>query len=214
MKILFQCDFDGTITPKDVSFLILDAFGSSDWRQLLEQYKEGKISVAHFNTRAFTTVKADKQTLLRLVSDKAQVRPGFHDLLAYCHRNGVKFVIVSNGLDFYIRAILRDIGVRDIEVFAATTRFGSDGIAARYLGPGGEQLEDGFKEAYLRSFQEMGYRVMYAGNGFSDIAPARQAYHVFTTGDLSAACKEMNINYTPFDDLNDIVKGLESLSHQ
>ena len=106
MRTLFQCDFDGTITSEDVSFLILDAFGSQGWKQLLEQYREGKITVAHFNTQAFTTVKADEQTLVGFVRDRARIRPGFHDLLACCHRKGFEFVIVSNGLDFYIRTIL------------------------------------------------------------------------------------------------------------
>jgi len=212
MKTLFQCDFDGTITPEDISFLILDEFGNDDWKQLLEQYKEGKVTVAHFNTTAFTTVKADEQTLIEFVKDKARIRPGFHDLLACCRRNDVKFVIVSNGLDFYIRTILKAIGIDDIEVFAAQTRFGAGGIEARYLDPQGRQLENKFKDAYLRSFQQQGYRVLYAGNGVSDISPASQAYHVFATGDLLSACGERNITCTPFaDDLGDIVKGLESL---
>jgi len=214
VKTLFQCDFDGTITPEDVSFLILDAFGSRGWRQLLEQYRKGKISVTHFNTRAFTAVKADEETLVRFVRDKAKMRPGFHNLVDYCQRHGFRFVIVSNGLDFYIKTILSDIGAGDIEVFAAQTGFGADGIEARYLGPQGEQLEDRFKEAYLRSFREGGYRVIYAGNGFSDIAPARKASHVFATGELLTACKEMDITCTPFNDLRDIVKGLKSLPPQ
>ena len=64
MKTLFQCDFDGTITREDVSFLILDAFGDKGWRQLFQEYTEGKISVGRFNTLACATVKADKETLL------------------------------------------------------------------------------------------------------------------------------------------------------
>ena len=36
-KTLVQCDFDGTITEEDVSFMLLDAFADRDprrWRQL------------------------------------------------------------------------------------------------------------------------------------------------------------------------------------
>jgi len=211
VKTLFQCDFDGTLTPEDVSFMILDAFGNRGWRQLLAQYKEGKITVAQFNSRAVSTIKADEQTLIRFVRDRAKLRPGFQDLLAHCHRQDFRFVIVSNGLDFYIKTILSDIGADDIEVFAAQTSFGSDSIKARYLGPRGEPLEGRFKEAYLSLFQERGYRIIYAGNGFSDIAPARKADHVFATGELLTGCSEMNITCTPFNDLNDIVRGLQSL---
>ena len=211
MKTLFQCDFDGTLTQEDVSFLILDAFGSRDWRQLLTQYREGKISVGYFNMKAFAMVKADKQTLLQFVKSKAKIRAGFRELLAYCHRKGFEFVIVSNGLDFYIETILRDIGMDNIEVFAAQTQFSPGGIDVRYIGPDGNQLEDNFKEAYVRLFLERGYRLIYAGNGISDISPARQAHHIFATGELLTYCKEMNLNCTPFIDLNDIIRGLEFL---
>ena len=38
--------------------------GAEFWRQLLSEYREGRISVGDFNTRAFAMVKADEQTML------------------------------------------------------------------------------------------------------------------------------------------------------
>ena len=210
-KTIVQCDFDGTITEKDVSFMILDAFADGDWRQIWAQYIGGKIPVSRFNTLAFAMVKADEQTLLKFVEDKARMRAGFHQLLACCERKGFQFAIVSNGLDFYIEAILRDMGVGDIEVFAAQTRFGTDGIDIRYIGPQGDQLDEGFKEAYVRLFRERGYRIIYIGNGASDVSPARQAYHVFATGELLAHCREIKFDCTPFTDLSDIITVMELL---
>jgi len=212
VKTLFQCDFDGTLTEEDVSFLILDAFATGDWRQLLTQYREGKIPVGRFNTKAFAMVKADKPTLLQFVRSKARIRAGFHELLAYCHRQGFEFVIVSNGLDFYINTILKDMGIDNIQVFAAQTRFIANGIDVRYIGPKGNQLEDNFKDAYVSLFLGRGYRLIYAGNGISDVSPARQAHHIFATGELLTCCQEMNLNCTPFIDLNDVIRGLEFLS--
>lgn len=212
MKTLFQCDFDGTLTEEDVSFMILDAFATGDWRRLLTQYREGKIPVGRFNTRAFAMVKADKPTLLQFVRSKARIRTGFHELLAYCHRQGFEFVIVSNGLDFYIDTILGDMGIDNIQVFAARTRFTADGIDVRYIGPRGNQLEDNFKDAYVSLFLGRGYRLIYAGNGISDVSPARQAHHIFATGELLTCCQEINLNCTPFTDLNDVIRGLEFLS--
>jgi len=212
VKTLFQCDFDGTLTEEDVSFLILDAFATGDWRQLLADYREGKIPVGRFNMKAFAMVKADKPTLLQFVKSKARIRAGFHELLAYCHRQGFEFVIVSNGLDFYINTILSDMGIDNIQVFAAQTRFVANGIDVRYIGPKGNQLEDNFKEAYVSLFLGRGYRLIYAGNGISDVSPARQAHHIFATGELLTCCQEINLNCTPFIDLNDVIRGLEFLS--
>lgn len=211
MKTLFQSDFDGTITQEDVSFLILDAFASKDWRRLLDEYREGKISVGSFSTKAFSMVRADEQTVLEFVKRKAEIRPGFNELLAYCHRRGFQFVIVSNGMDFYIKAILGDMGLNNIQVFAAQTKFAANGIEARYIGPEGNQLEDNFKEAYIQLFRKRGFRVIYAGDGSSDIFPARQADYVFATGKLLTRCKAVNLDCMPFNDLHDIVKGLEFL---
>ncbi len=211
MKTLVQCDFDGTITEEDMGFLLLDSFASEDWKRLLTEYRQDRMSVGYFNTRAFAMIKADRQTLLKFVRSKFKIRAGFHELLAYCRRKGFRFVIVSNGLDFYIEAILRDTGVDNIEVMAAQTNFDSEGIEAKYMGPEGNQIQDGFKEAYIRSFLSKGYRVVYIGDGISDASPAKQAHHIFATGELLDYCKKTNLDCTPFAELNDVVRGLELL---
>ena len=211
MKTLVQCDFDGTITRQDMSFLLLNAFANGNWKRLLREYREQKISVGRFNTEAFAMVKADRQTLLNFVRHKAELRAGVHELLAYCRRKDFRFVIVSNGLDFYIKAILESIGIENINVFAAQTHFGDEGIKVQYIGPEGSRLEDGLKETYVKMFLGEGYRVIYMGDGISDIYPAQLAHYIFATGDLLASCREMNLNYTPFVNLNDVVSGLESL---
>jgi len=214
MKTIVQCDFDSTITQEDQSFLLLDTFASGNWRQLLTEYREGKISVGYFNTKAFAMINKDRQTLVDFVTDRVKIRAGFHELLAYCHKEGSQFVIVSNGLDFYIDAVLRDIRVEGIKVFAAKTQFGSGGIEVQYIGPEGNQLEDNFKEVYTRLFLRKGYRVIYVGDGFSDISPAKQAYHIFARGELLSYCKEAKLDCTPFIDLNDVVNGLKLLEQE
>lgn len=211
MKTLVQCDFDGTITEEDTSFFLLDAFAQGDWRRLLREYREHKISVGDFNTKAFAMVKADKHTLLEAIKGKVKVRAGFHELVNYCLKEDFKLVIVSNGLDFYIEATLKDLGLENIEVHAAQASFHTEGMEVQYVGPDGKRLADGFKEAYTRSFLKLGYRVIYMGNGDSDVAPAKYAHHVFATGELLAYCRENNLNYKPFDNFVDVVRYIDLL---
>jgi 2-hydroxy-3-keto-5-methylthiopentenyl-1-phosphate phosphatase len=209
MKILVQCDFDGTITEEDISFFLLDAFAQGDWRRLLRDYQEHRISVGEFNTKAFAMVKADKHTLLEALRGNVKVRAGFHELVNYCLEKGFRLVIVSNGLDFYIRAVLKDLGLRNIEVYAAQASFHPAGMKVQYVGPDGKILKDGFKEAYIKSFLKLGYRVIYMGNGDSDVAPAKYVHHVFATGDLLAYCRENNLKYKPFETFIDVVRELD-----
>jgi len=211
MKTLVQCDFDGTVTEEDASFFILDAFAQGDWRRLLREYKEHRISVGEFNTKAFAMVKDDKPTLLEALKGKVKVRTGLHELVNYCLKKGFRFVIVSNGLDFYIKAVLKDLGLENIEVHAAQASFHPEGMKVQYVGPDGERLEDGFKEAYIKSFLKLGYGVIYMGNGDSDVAPAKYAHHVFATGELLAYCRENNLKYKPFENFIDVVRDIDLL---
>lgn len=211
MQILVQCDFDGTVTEEDTSFFLLDAFAQGDWRRLLRKYKEHKISVGEFNTKAFTMVKDDKPTLLEALKGKVKVRAGFHELRNYCLKKDFRLVIVSNGLDFYIKAVLKDLGLDSIEVHAAQASFHPEGMKVQYVGPDGKRLEDNFKVAYIKSFLKLGYRIVYVGNGDSDFPPAKYAHHVFATGELLAYCRENNLNYEPFENFIDIVRYIDLL---
>ena len=211
VKTLVQCDFDGTVTERDVSFFLLDTFAQGDWRRLLREYKEHRISVGELNTKAFAMVKADKPTLLGAMKGEVQVRAGFHELVNYCLKNGFRLVIVSNGLDFYIMAVLKDLGLVDLEVHAAQASSHPEGMEVQYVGPDGKRLNGGFKEAYIKSFLKLGYRVIYMGNGDSDVAPAKYAHHVFATGDLLAYCRENKLQYKPFETFLDAIRELNTM---
>jgi len=211
MKTLVQCDFDGTVTEEDASFFLLDAFAQGDWRQVLQEYKNHKISVGQFNSRAFAMVKVDESTLLGAIKGKVKMRAGLHDLVSYCKKRDFRFVIVSNGLKFYIKAMLKDIGLEKVEVYAAQSSFHSEGIGVKYIGPDGNQLDDGLKEAYIKLFLKQGYRVAYIGNGDSDILPAKYGHLILARGELLAYCRKNNLKYKPFDDFADVVKVLKLL---
>jgi len=212
-KTLVQCDFDGTVTEEDISFILLDAFAEGDWRQYIEEYDAGRITVGQFNSQVFGLVRADRQTLLDYVRDRAVVRPGFKEFAEMCHRNGYRLVIVSNGLQFYIEQILGDMGMNDVEVHASQTRFFPGKLRVEYIGPDGSIVDAGFKEVYTDAFLSEGYRVIYIGDGSSDYAPASLCHEVFAArnaGSLLRRCHEGNVECKPFSDFHDIICQIES----
>jgi 2-hydroxy-3-keto-5-methylthiopentenyl-1-phosphate phosphatase len=211
-KVLVQCDFDGTVTVEDISVAILDTYAVADWRPLLEEYKAGKMSVGDFNSGIFGMVKADKYTLMRTVWAKAKIREGFREFVSYCRQRGFRFVIVSNGLDFYIEEILRAEGLGALEVFASRTTFGPEGLEVDYVGPEGELLNDGFKRAHVDFYRSKGYQVVYIGDGLSDVAPASECDHIFAIDDLLSQCRQRDLGCTPFQDFHDVMRGLDRLS--
>jgi len=213
VKTMVQCDFDNTIAEFDVSFMLLDAFADGDWRQILQEYREHKIPVGVFSQRTFNMIRVDEATMLDYLftDNRVKVRPGFRELLDLCLRKGFEFIIVSNGLKFYIDAILKHAGVTGIEVFAAHTEFDLDGLKITYIDPHGRQVLDKFKQLYVERHLSQGYRVAYIGDGYSDIMPARLSNYVFARDDLLAHYQQNGLKCMPFNDLNDVVKGLEGI---
>jgi 2-hydroxy-3-keto-5-methylthiopentenyl-1-phosphate phosphatase len=214
MKTVIQLDFDGTVTEEDVSFLLLDTYVGSKWREYLKEYTEGRIPVGTFNKKVFAMVKADRQTMTDFVlsSDHVKIRPGFKDYLDYCSQKDIKNVIVSNGLIFYIEAILKKLGFSSVEVYAAQNRFSPRGMKVAYMGPDGTEMEVGFKEAYTELLEKKGYDVIYVGDGASDIFSARRARYVFAINELLKYCRKEKVPCTPFTDFYDIIKGLEAMA--
>jgi 2-hydroxy-3-keto-5-methylthiopentenyl-1-phosphate phosphatase len=209
--MLIQCDFDGTVTEEDIGFILLDTYADPAWRKVLEQYRRGKVSVGYFNSRAFSMIGKDEETLVEAVRKRAKLRSRFAELVAYARYRGFRFVVVSNGLDFYIKTILSDAGLGDIEVHAAKTEFLEDGLRVQYIGPDGTPLDTDFKESYIKDFVRQGHQVVYVGNGISDLAPAAHAHRIFATGELIDLCRRDGMDFLPFDDFRDVIRGLDNL---
>lgn len=212
-KIAVQIDFDGTVTEEDVSFLLLDTYVGGEWRKHLDEYSSGDITVGTFNKKVFGMMKADRKTMTDFVlsSPRVKIRPGFKELIAYCRKQGYKTVIVSNGLKFYIEALLKRQGIKGLEIHAAENVFFKGSVDVNYLGPDGKEVDAGFKEAYTKELCKQGYDVIYIGNGTSDIYPARLAKNVFACEDLLVKCQKDKLTHYPFKDFFEVIEQMEKL---
>ncbi len=208
-KTILQCDFDGTITIDDVSFLLLDKFAEGDWRKILARYREDKLTVGEFNRRVFSMVKASREEMTDYMRRHLKLRAGLPELVDTCKKLRFRFVIVSNGLDFYIEQILKDMGLAGVEFHAAETVFSPQGLEVRYVCPDGKEVDEGFKEAYMRMYLGQGYRTIYVGNGYSDFPAASLAHEIYGIDSLLEHCRKVNVNCRVFNDLNEIADCLQ-----
>lgn len=206
-----QCDFDDTVTEGDISYLLLDRFAEGDWRRVLDEYVAGHISVGEFNSRVFSMVRVDEQAMLAHLDGRISIRKGFREMISVCRELGFRPVIVSNGLLFYIESILRDLGITDIEVRAARTRYSPRGLEVAYVAPDGTCPPEGLKEHHVTSCLQAGHRVIYIGDGRSDFEPARRCHHIFATRNLLRLCRERRVYCVPFQDFDDITTALRGL---
>lgn len=212
MGILVQCDFDGTILMDNLGDKLLRVYANEAWQRISAEYRAERIPLESYNRQAFSHVKESRATLQRFTSENAEMRPHFPELVRYCREHGLEFVIVSNGLDFYIEASLGKFGLRGLRYFSGKADFTPSGIQVRYPSPDGtEALQIGFKAAYVDFFRQKGYKVIYIGDGLSDRIPAGKASYAFARGSLLDHCQRDGVPHSPFNDFRDVIRGLKSL---
>ena len=209
--MIIQCDFDGTIIRNNLSVLLRETFAQGDWQSIESDYLLGHLTVEQSNILQFAFIKEPKEKLQEFVSQHIELRPGFLEFVRYCRKNAIPIVIVSSGLDFYIKPILAQANIPDLELHCGQTSFSKDGIIVSYYDPEGNIINKGFKRKHLSSLKKRGNNVVYIGDGLSDLESAHQADYVFATGHLSKLLSLKSVLYYSFSNFQDILHRVKLL---
>ena len=209
--LIAQCDFDNTITVGEVSAIVRDAFGPDSWDEMEEEYLQGRYSVEESNVRQFSLISAGRHEIEDVVRERTVVREGFLEFVSYCRRASVRLVVVSSGLDLYIRPVMEMLGLSDVEVHCAKGEVTPSGIRVSYADPAGAPLLTGFKDSYVPSLRRAGGAVVYLGDSLSDVGPARLADFVMAHGSLQELLRAEGVPFYPFDDFHDVRRHLDAV---
>jgi HAD superfamily phosphoserine phosphatase-like hydrolase len=205
------CDFDGTIAKIDTAEFALRRFANGNWKKYEEQLDEGKITLEECMEREFALVKVSKAEIVSEVGRAATLRPGFSKLVNYCEVRHIPLVIVSAGLDFVVREILRRSGWEDrLEIRVPRSRVTSEGI--RFLFPELKfDSSQNFKDDTVAYYHRLGRHVAYVGDGSPDFVAVKAADLAFTVrgSKLSTLCDKKGIPHKDIADFTDVVQGLE-----
>ena len=187
---------------------ILDRFAPPDWRDIEELYRARKIGTRESMVRQFASVRARKEELLQFVDREAALDETFREFADFCRRRGFVLEIVSEGLDFYVRHLLRRWDI-DLPVRTNHAVFEADRLQIEYPWADATCTLCGTCKL-LRVFElrSQGYRTAYVGNGHSDICPAVEADLVFAKAELADLCRAEEIDFIPFDRFSDVQRGL------
>ena len=205
-KDLVLTDFDGTICTRDIGNEILNKFTDKSWEDIDRNYVKGKIGSRAAYEMISPLMKGSPKKMQRFVFDKGKLTPGFLKFYRLCKKNNLDMKIVSDGLDFYIKAILEEKGFNDIEFFSNASEFGvDDSIVIKF--PAMNELCGRCgtcKNRILHSYRLIYDRIIYIGDGQSDLCPSRSADLVFAKGVLLKKYQEESMNCVPFTDFSDI----------
>ena len=208
----FLTDFDDTAAVQNVAELLLNRFGAPSWTDARQQFRDGKLSLKEYQEITFREIRADRPAMQHYVKEHAILRPWFPDLYRFCRSRGIPLAVVSQGLDFYISALLERDGFGDVPIYAVNTSFSEGQISYHYnYAYPGRESQGNSKALVVEGFQQRGYYVVYAGDGISDLEASRQADLVFAHRTLARYCDEEGIPYKPFQDFKSILLTLREL---
>jgi 2-hydroxy-3-keto-5-methylthiopentenyl-1-phosphate phosphatase len=205
-------DFDNTAAEENVAEMLLDAFCQGDWRSLREAYRAGRLTLREYQENAFAAVSAPQEAMAEYVRAHAHLRPGFPELARFCRERNTPLAIVTNGLDFYVHALLERYGLLPlVEVYAVRVRFTRDGPRYTYPWSAPYCWEWGnCKCRVVDLYRQQGYRILYVGDSqSSDLCPASRSDILFAHRSLLDFCRRAGIPAYPLGDFTDVLKVLQ-----
>jgi len=213
MDVAVVVDFDGTVTERAVSYMLLERFGRPGWRDLDKAYAAGELNAREVVARQFSMVDATDQEVADFARQHVQLREGFTEFVSHLRGLGYPVAIASEGLDIYIDPVLEENGVEYVNVFYNEATRGADGrLVPRYPHPDMECEECGnCKSGLVKALQADGNYVVFIGNGRTDLCPARYANIVFARDGLARNLQEEGRPYILFEDFHDILEAWDSV---
>lgn len=209
---LVICDFDGTISLSDVGHQVLKHFSGSRWTEIDRAYCRGQIGSREAYSLIASFIRVTEEEIRSFLDSHAGLDPAFRDFYEFCIASGMGFKIISDGLDFYIREIMSRNGLGHIEFFANRLVFRQDGTISIEFPYGKEECGScgTCKSNILAGLRHQHSRIIYIGDGHSDVCPARSADLVFGKKTLYRKCLENGTNcilYDSFKTIHDVLKG-------
>ena len=204
-SIVILCDFDNTITRKNVAEFIFEKFAGCGLEHS-RRWEKGEISSKEEYVLNFATITASKEEMESYISS-IEIDPDFKTLLDFSIEKGYKLAIVSDGLEWYISYILALHDIKDVTIYANYLYFENQGFRLEFPWYGEETPRFGVcKPEIVRSFQNPWTRVIYIGDGLTDVDVANVADIIFAKDVLLDYCLAHGIPAIGINSLSDVME--------
>jgi 2,3-diketo-5-methylthio-1-phosphopentane phosphatase len=211
MKTVIFCDFDGTVTRRDVGYTMFHHFSNGKNDELMPDWKSGALSSRDCLLREAEMIHATEDEIRQYLNG-FEIQDGFAEFAEHCRRSETELVIVSDGLDLYIDHLLKRDKISGFEILSNHGRVEGRRMVVEFPHKNhtcprcgnckGERIEE------FRARHKEEYRVVFIGDGYSDVCATGVADIIFAKKDLEQYCVKSNIAYYRYHDFFDVTRQL------
>jgi 2,3-diketo-5-methylthio-1-phosphopentane phosphatase len=201
------CDFDGTVTPFDVTDAVLDAFADKGWEVVEQEWDQGKITARQCMERQIGLLEVQPRELDAFL-DRVPLTEGFPEFVAFCHSKKLNLRIVSDGMDYAIKRVLARHGLGHLPVLANRLIFLGGSRYSLAFPHGSADCPSGMCKC--RVMRATGRRILLIGDGSSDCCLAGEASFILARRGLKLErhCAENQYPCRVYDDFFDIRRAM------
>jgi 2-hydroxy-3-keto-5-methylthiopentenyl-1-phosphate phosphatase len=216
---LIISDFDATISVIDTGLAMINALSPEDaataWKDEYA-WRRGEINSMECLRRQWRLFRKTPEEVWDFV-DGLELDEGFFGLLRLVRERGAGIAVVSDGLDFYCDRLFARRGLRTCDDDTCVRspdcllRFSN----AATVTPEGIQISFPYrhecgqcgncKTAHLFRLRRGFTRVIYLGDGHSDLCAARYADVIFAKHTLAEDCRRAGRRFFPFATFSDVL---------
>ena len=202
-------DFDGTVTPVDITDAVIKEFAGNGWEEAEELWENGLIGSRECLERQISLIDAPLDGLLHYI-DCFSIDRLFPEFIGYLKDSHIPFAIISDGFRVFAERLLKNSGLDDMPVYANALEEINGRLKTLYPNAN-EYCYSGTCKCMVAKYLGKGLPVVLIGDGRSDFGLAEKAAHVFSKGKLSVFCESKGISYTPFNNFRDIKELLKEI---
>jgi 2,3-diketo-5-methylthio-1-phosphopentane phosphatase len=204
-------DFDNTLTQGDVLDNLIERYSPNEyWRDWENAWAKGELPARDCLRLQVENMRV---TRTRLLEDVAQVRidPSFAEIVVWARRHEIEVQIVSDSFLPLIRHMLAANGIAGVPVLANGLRFEApDRLLPSFpYYDAACTCSANAKARHLAPYRDQ--RLIFAGDGHSDLDAALSADVVFAKATLANELDARGVAFYPFDSLEPVLAFLESV---
>ncbi len=206
------CDFDGTISREDATDAILSQLADPSWMQIEAEWKAGLMGSRECMQRQIPLIRATHAELDAAL-DAIALDEHFVAFAEFCNDNAIDMMIVSDGVDYFIRRILSRVGLQHLPIIANQLQFTESGytLQSPYADMGCASASGVCKCKVVARGREPR---IYVGDGRSDFCVSEKPEIVFAKKSLATYCAQNAIPFIAYDDFSDVQEALGRLIAQ